>query len=79
MGVIIFIPHQSSSIFDHIDIVAPMIRQWVAVDIWCRWLERDYLLINLILNFVLEVDTIFSTMTNTIGMISTSLIGFVEF
>ena len=49
-----------------------MIRQWVCVDIWCRWLERDYLLVNKILNFVLEVDTILSIMPYTIGMISTS-------
>ena len=51
---------------DHIDIVAPMIRQWVGIDICCRWLERDYLLVNQILNFVLEVDTILSIMPNTV-------------
>ena len=63
---------------DHIDIVASMIRQRVCVDIWCRQLERDYLLINQVLNFVLEVDTIFSIVPDAVGIISTSLISFVE-
>ena len=64
---------------NHIDIVAPIIQQRVGVDIWFSWLERDYLFINQILNFVLEVDKIFGIMPNTVGMISTSLIVSVEF
>ena len=56
-----------------------MIRQRVGVEIWCRWLERDYLLVNQVLNFVLEVDTILSIMPNIVGMLSTYLIKFVEF
>ena len=40
--------------------------------------ERDYLFINQILNFVLEVDSIFNIVPNTVGMISTSLLRSVE-
>ena len=55
-----------------------MIRQRVCVDIWRRRLERNYLLIDQILNFVLEVDAIFRIMSNTVGMIITSLLRSVE-
>ena len=64
---------------DHIDIASPMIWERVGVDIWCRWLDKDYLLVNQILNFVLDVDRILSIMPNTVGMISTYLIWPIEF
>ena len=55
-----------------------MIWQPICIDIWRRRLKRNYLLIDQVLDFVLKVDEIFRVMSNTIGMISTSLLRFVE-
>ena len=56
-----------------------MIRQRICIDIRRRRLEGDYLLIDQILYFVLKIDTVIRVMSNTVGMISTSLLRFVEF
>ena len=55
-----------------------MIRQWVCIDVRRRQLEGDYLLIDQILDLVLKIDIVFRDMSNTVGMISTSLILFVK-
>ena len=55
-----------------------MIWQRIRVDVWRRRLKRNYLLINQVLDFVLKVDAIFRVMSNTVGMISTSLLRSVE-
>ena len=56
-----------------------MIWQWVCIDVWCHRLEGDYLLVDQILDLVLKIDTFFGVESNTVAMISTSLLRFVEF
>ena len=55
-----------------------MIWQRIHVDVWRRGLKRDHFLVNLVLDLVLEIDTIFCIMSNTVGMVSTSLLRSVE-
>ena len=55
-----------------------MIWQWVRVDVWCRRLKGNHFLVNQVLDLVLEIDTVFCIMSNTVGMISTSLLQSVE-
>ena len=64
--------------FYHVGVSTPMIRQWIRVDIRRRGLKGDHFLVNQILDLVLEVDAVFSIMSNTVGMISTSLLRSVE-
>ena len=42
-------------------------------------MEGDYFLVNQILDLVLKIDTVFYVISNTVGMISTFLLHFVEF
>ena len=56
-----------------------MIWQRIRVDVWHRKLKGDHFLVNQVLDLVLEIDTVFCIMSNTVGMISTSLLRFVEF
>ena len=62
----------------HVDIGAPMIRQRVGVEIRRDCLKRDHFLVDQILSLMLEVDAVFSIMSNTVGIISTSLLRSVE-
>ena len=55
-----------------------MIWQWIRVDIWRCRLKGDHFLVNQVLDLVLEIDTVFYIMSNTVGMISTSLLQSVE-
>ena len=55
-----------------------MIRQRIGIDVRRRRLERDHFLVDQILDLVLKIDTVFSVMSNAVGMISTSLLRFVE-
>ena len=55
-----------------------MIWQRVRVDVWRSRLKGDHFLVNQILDLVLDVDAVFSIMSNTVGMISTSLLRSVE-
>uniref|UniRef100_A0A0V0HPV2 Putative ovule protein n=1 Tax=Solanum chacoense TaxID=4108 RepID=A0A0V0HPV2_SOLCH len=65
---IAFVVHHSPP-FYHVDIDASMVRKRIVVDIRCNSLKRDYFLVNQILNHVLQVDTVFGIMSNTVGMI----------
>ena len=64
--------------FYHVGVFTPMIRQQIRVDVRRRRLKGDHFLVNQILDLVLEVDAVFSIMSNTIGVIHTPLIGPVE-
>ena len=55
-----------------------MIWQQIRVDIWRRRLKGDHFLVNQVLDLVLEIDTVFCIMSNSVGMISTSLLRSVE-
>ena len=55
-----------------------MIQQRICVDVRRRRLERDHFLVDQILDLVLKIDTVLSVMSNSVGMISTSLLRFVE-
>ena len=55
-----------------------MIRQHIRVDVRRCRLEGDHFLVDQILDLVLKIDTVFSVMSNTVGIISTSLLRFVE-
>ena len=63
----------------HIDIDASMIWQRISVDIGLGCLKRHHFLVDQILNIVFEIDTTLSIMSNVFGVISTPLVGFVEF
>ena len=64
--------------FYHVGVSTPMIWQRIRVDVRRRRLKGDHFLVNQILDLVLEVDAVFSIMSNTVGMISTSLLQSVE-
>ena len=55
-----------------------MIRQRIDIDVRRRRLEGDHFLVDQILDLVLKIDTVFSIMSNTVGMISKYLLRFVE-
>ena len=55
-----------------------MIQQRIRVDVRRCRLEGDHFLVDQILDLVLKIDTVFSVMSNIVGMISTSLFRFVE-
>ena len=55
-----------------------MIRQRIGIDVRRRRLEGDHFLVNQILDLVLKIDTVFSVMSNAVGMTNTSLLWFVE-
>ena len=55
-----------------------MIRQRICIDVRCRRLEGDHFLVDQILDLVLKIDIVFCVMSNTFGMLSTSLLRFVE-
>ena len=55
-----------------------MIWQQIRVDIWRRRLKGDHFLVNQILDIMLEIDTVFCIMSNSVGMINTSLLRSVE-
>ena len=62
----------------HVDFDASMIRQRAGVDIRRGCLKRDHILVDQILNLMLEVNAVFSIMSNIVGMISTPLIRSIE-
>ena len=55
-----------------------MIRQRICIDVRLRRLKGDHFLVDQILDLVLKIDTVFSIMSNTVGMIITSLLRSVE-
>ena len=55
-----------------------MIRQRIRIDVRRRRLEGDYFLVDQIQDLVLKIDIVFCFMSNTVGMLSTSLLRFVE-
>ena len=55
-----------------------MIRQRICIDVRLRRLKGDHFLVDQILDLVLKSNTVFSVMSNTVGMIRTSLLRFVE-
>ena len=50
----------------YVDIDASMIRQRVGVDIRRGYLKKDHLLVDQILNLMLEVDEVFTIMSNSV-------------
>ena len=56
-----------------------MIRQWIGIDVRLHRLKGDHFLVDQILDLVLKIDIVLSVMSNAVGMISTSLLRFVEF
>ena len=55
-----------------------MILQRICINIRRRRLEGDNFLVDQVLDLVLEINTIFCIMSNTVGMISTSVLWSVE-
>ena len=55
-----------------------MIWQRICVDVRRRGLEEDHFLVNQFLDLVLKIDIVFCIMSNTVRMINTSLLRFVE-
>ena len=53
----------------HIDIDTLKIWQRITVEVRCGYLEGDNVLFDLILDFVVEVNTFLSVMSNSIGVI----------